>query len=88
MSNGWGYISSVSDEDFQEAMADMEKAIAEKDTPEEWARFTGKSLLFVAKLAASQLGAGPVIELATKLFANEESILKVIEMVTGDIDDA
>jgi len=76
------YVSNVSDEEFNAALLQLEEAIAKKDTPEEWARFTGKVLLFVGKMALSQFGMGPVITLVENVFGDDaELITKLLKML-------
>jgi hypothetical protein len=78
----WKYVSNVSDAEFNAALVDLEKAIAKKDTPEEWARFTGQALLFVGKIAISQIGLGPVITLVEDIFGDDaELITKLLKML-------
>jgi hypothetical protein len=76
------YTSNVTEEEFRAALVDLEKAIAEKDTKEEWARFTGRALLFVGKIAISQIGFGPVITLVEDIFGDDaELITKILKML-------
>jgi hypothetical protein len=76
------YASNVTEAEFQAALLELEEAIAKKDTPEEWARFTGKALLFVGKMAVSQFGFGPVITLVEDIFGDDaELIVKLIKML-------
>jgi len=76
------YISNVSDAEFKTALAKLEIAIAKKDTPEEWAKFTGQVLLFVGKMAISQFGFGPVITLVENIFGDDaELIVKLLKML-------
>ena len=83
----WKYNSNVSDAEFKSALAKLEQAIAKKDTPEEWAKFTGKTLLFVAKLAMNQFGLGPVISLVENTFGDDaELIVKLLKML-GEQDE-
>lgn len=78
----WEYISNVSDEEFKAALAELEEAIAKKDTPKEWAEFSGKVLLFVGKVALSQFGMGPVITLVENVFGDDaELITKLLKML-------
>jgi len=68
--------------EFKQALANLEIAIAKKDTPEEWAKFTDKALLFVGKIAIHQIGFGPVIDLAEKIFGDDaEVITKLLTML-------
>jgi len=76
------YISNVSDAEIKLALTKLEHAIAEKDTPEEWAKFTGKALLFVGKIAINQIGLGPVITLVEDIFGDDaEIIIRLLEML-------
>jgi len=76
------FTSSVSEEEFQAALLSVTQAIAEKDTKEEWAQFTGRVLLFVGKVAASQIGLGPVITLVEGTFGDDaEIITKLLKML-------
>jgi len=76
------YVSNVSDREFKTALLELEKAIAKKDTPEEWAQFTGKMLLFAGKMALSQFGLGPVVSLVEDMFGDDaEIIIKLLEML-------
>ena len=76
------YTSNVTEEEFRSALVDFERAIARKDTPEEWARFTGRAVLFVGKIAMSQIGLGPVITLVEDIFGDDaELITKLLKML-------
>jgi hypothetical protein len=76
------YRSNVTEAEFRSALAELEAAIAKKDTPEEWARFTGRALLFVGKMAMSQIGLGPVITLVEDIFGDDaELITKLLKML-------
>lgn len=82
MSEEFKYVSNVSDKEFKAALLELERAIAKKDTPEEWAKFTGKILLFVGKMALNQFGLGPVISIVEDMFgADAEIIIKLLEML-------
>jgi hypothetical protein len=86
MGKKFRYISSVSDEQFDLAMKVMEQAIAKMDTPEEWAQFAGKVLVFTGKIAINHFGFGPVLDLAGEVFKDNEEILKLLEML-GEVTD-
>lgn len=76
------YISNVSDVEVKKALLQLEKAIAKKDTPEEWAKFTGKALLFIGKMAISQFGFAPVITLVEDIFGDDaEMIIRLLKML-------
>ncbi len=82
MSEEFKYVSNVSDKEFKAALLELERAIAKKDTPEEWAKFTGKMLLFVGKMAMNQFGLGPVISIVEEMFGDDaEIIIKLLEML-------
>ena len=81
------YISNVSDEEFRAALNELEVAIAKKDTPEEWARFTGKALLFMGKMAISQIGFGPVIMLVENIFGDDAEIITKLLKMLGEQDE-
>jgi len=82
MGEEFKYISGVSDAEFKRALVDLETAIAKKDTPEEWAKFTGKILLFVGKMAMNQVGLGPVIGIVEDMFGDDaEIIIKLLKML-------
>jgi hypothetical protein len=81
MSEEFKYVSNVSDAEFKAARVAMIKAIAKKDTPEEWAHFAGQVLVFVGKMAIKQVGFGPVLDLAGELFKDNEEILAILKML-------
>ena len=76
------YTSNVTEEEFKSALLELEQAIAKKDTPEEWAQFSGRVALFVGKMALSQFGLGPVITLIEDIFGDDaELITKLLKML-------
>jgi len=86
MSDNFRYNSNVSEEEFNEALANLHKAILEKDTPEEWARFTGKILIGVGKLAISHFGFGPAISLLEEVFGDEHELIDLLKLL-GENDE-
>ena len=83
------YISNVSDAEFKAALRELEVAIAKKDTPEEWAKFTGRALLFIGKMAISQVGFGPVITLVEDVFGDDaEIIIRLLNMLGEQNEDS
>lgn len=86
---GFEYSSHVTEAEFKAALLELERAIARKDTPEEWARFTGRAILFVGKMAISQFGFGPVISLVEDIFGDDAAIItKVLEMLGEQNEDS
>lgn len=86
MSDNFRYNSNVSQEEFDKALANLHKAILEKDTPEEWARFTGKILIGVGKLTISHLGFGPAISLLEEVFGDEHELIDLLKLL-GENDE-
>jgi len=80
------YHSSVSDEEFKEALEALNTAIAKIDTPAEVARFAAQALLFVGKIAISQVGFGPVIGLAEQLFSDKPELVAILKLF-GDAEN-
>ncbi len=78
------YNSRVSDEEFNLALSRLEEAIAKKDTPEEWAKFTSRMLLFVSKIGISQTGLGPVVQLIENIFKDDADIIVEIVKILGE----
>lgn len=88
MSDKFTYISHVSDEEFEAAVKAMEDAIAKKDTPKEWAAFTGRLLLTVGKMAIAQFGFGPAIVLVEEIFGADAEIITNVLKMLGDSNEA
>lgn len=80
------YPSSVPPEEFDAAVEALQRAIERIDTTEELARLTGQILLFAGKIAISNFGAGPALEIAKVIFADKEEIIKILELL-GDEDE-
>ncbi len=78
------YISNVTDEEFKAALGELEIAIAKKDTPEEWAKFTGNVLLFVGKMGISHIGLGPVIKLVDDIFGDDAKLITKLLKKIGE----
>lgn len=78
------YISNVSDVEFKTALTNLHTAILKKDTPEEWAKFTGNVLLTVGKLAINHFGFGPAITLIEQIFGDDATELVAILKLLGD----
>jgi hypothetical protein len=77
------YRSSVTEEEFKGALVNLQKAIEKKDTPEEWAKFTARTLLLVGKLAINHFGFGPALLLIEEVFGPDSEILELIKLL-GD----
>ena len=75
------YKSTVSDEQFNKALVDLERIIARKDTAKEWASFAGRTLLAIGKIAITQVGFGPAIKLFEELFEGEDEILTILRLL-------
>ena len=75
------YDSNVSDEQFKFALANLERAIAKKDTPKEWLHFTAKTIFIVGKIAVATMGYGPALELLNHIFGDNKDIMKILEIV-------
>ncbi len=86
MSDSFVYKSNVSDEEFKQALVNLERAILVKDTPEEWAKFTGKVLLTVGKLAVNHFGFGPAISLLEEIFGQDHELIALVKLL-GDSDE-
>lgn len=81
------YRSHVDDEDIEEALVSLERAIAVKDTPEEWMKFTGQTLLFVGKLALSVYGMGPAISIVEKIFGADHEMVTLVKLLGEKLDE-
>ena len=75
------YNSNVSEAEFQSALEDLYEAILEKDTPEEWARFTGRILIGVAQIAISQIGYGPALNILEEIFGDDQRIIELLKLL-------
>lgn len=80
MSN-FKYNSSVSDAEFQQALADLQTAINKKDTAGEWFHWTANTLLLIGKIAVSQMGYGPALELINHLFGGNKEVMKILALL-------
>ena len=78
------YNSRVSDEEFNLALSKLEEAIAKKDTPEEWAQFASRILVFVGKIGINQAGLGPVVQLIENIFKDDADIIVEIIKKLGE----
>ena len=75
------FRDSVSTEEFNAALIAMTRAIAVKDTPEEWAKFTGQSILLLSKIAISHFGFGPAITLIEQIFGDQPEVVALIKLL-------
>ncbi|MCI0558116.1 MAG: hypothetical protein MN733_06445 [Nitrososphaera sp.] len=81
-------IKNVTKTEIDQAMLSLSKAIAKKDTFEEWASFAARTTLLIGKIMVAQLGYGPAIELIGHLFGDNKDVIKILEMLLKEKTDA
>jgi hypothetical protein len=71
-------ISNVTPAELEKALGSLQKAIEKKDTAGEWLNFTAKTLLLLGKIAVSQFGFGPALELIEQLIGPNKEIMDIL----------
>lgn len=80
-------IKIISQEQIDKALSDLQKAIDKKDTPGEWVKFTANTLILVGKIAVSQFGYGPALQLLEQLFGKNEDIMNILKKLLEEKND-
>ena len=82
------FNSSVDEQKYNEALASLKIAIEKKDTAGEWFDFTVNTLLLVGKIAVSQFGYGPALQLLEQLFGKDQEVVGLLKTILETQENA
>jgi hypothetical protein len=78
MSNEFKAIVTVTQADLEKALGSLQTAIDKKDTAGEWVNFTAKTLILLGKIAISQFGFGPALQLIEQVIGPNKDIMDIL----------